>query len=328
MVVNKKEAKVVKRIYALFLKGYSPFGIAKILTKEGIKTPGGKNKWGQSTIKSILSNEKYKGDALLQKVFTVDYLTKQKKVNEGEVPQYYVKDNHEAIIKPATFDRVQRELKLRCSKRSRISSVSIFSSKIICGDCSGFYGSKVWHSNSKYKRIIWQCNSKFKNKCETEHLTEDEIKDIFIKAVNKLVHHKKEVVRVHKELMNILFDTGSLDKKQTHLENELNVVAGLIDNLITENARKVQNQDEYQKNYAELVLRFENTKTELDKTVKEITEKVAKKDLVSGFIKTLEKQDLINDFNEDLWHSLVESITVYKDGKRKIKFFDGTEVEL
>ncbi|PID82057.1 MAG: recombinase family protein, partial [Clostridiales bacterium] len=118
LVVNEKEAKVVKRIYALFLKGYSPFGIAKILTEEGIKTPGGKNKWGQSTVKSILTNEKYKGDALLQKVFTVDYLTKKKKVNEGEVPQYYVKNNHEAIIKPATFERVQREMALRTNSKS------------------------------------------------------------------------------------------------------------------------------------------------------------------------------------------------------------------
>ncbi len=175
---------------------------------------------------------------------------------------------------------------------------------------------------------MWQCNAKFKNSCETAHLTEDDIKNIFVKAVNKLVYQKKEVIKVHKEMMDILFSTDELERKQVELENELNVVAGLIDNIIKENARTVKNQDEYQKNYAELVLRFENTKTELDKLVKEITEKTSKKDLVSTFLKSLEKQELIESFDIDIWHSLVESITIYNNGDKKVKFLDGTEVEL
>ena len=103
LVVNREQAVIVKRIYSLFLQGMTYHGIADTLTKDGIPTPGGKKKWSISTVKSILSNEKYKGDALLQKSYTVDFLTKKTKVNEGEIPQYYVEDNHEAIIDPEVF---------------------------------------------------------------------------------------------------------------------------------------------------------------------------------------------------------------------------------
>jgi site-specific DNA recombinase len=94
LIINPEEAKSVKLLYALFLEGRSCYGVAKELTARGIKTPGGKDKWSAQSVKSILTNEKYKGDALLQKSFTVDFLTKKKKKNEGEIPQYYVKNNH------------------------------------------------------------------------------------------------------------------------------------------------------------------------------------------------------------------------------------------
>ncbi|MGX8703465.1 MAG: recombinase family protein, partial [bacterium] len=89
LVINPEQAKLVRRIYGMFLLGKSTGQIAKILTGEGIPTPGGKAVWNASCVRSILSNEKYKGDALLQKVFTTDFLSKKKKKNEGEVPQYY-----------------------------------------------------------------------------------------------------------------------------------------------------------------------------------------------------------------------------------------------
>ena len=97
LIINEEQAVLVRRIYNMFLTGQTPHTIAKTLTAEGIPTPGGKGNWGATTIKSILGNEKYKGDALLQKVFTVDFLSKKKKVNEGEVPQFYVEGSHEGI---------------------------------------------------------------------------------------------------------------------------------------------------------------------------------------------------------------------------------------
>ncbi|WP_437124402.1 recombinase family protein [Acutalibacter caecimuris] len=94
----------------------------------------------------MLSNEKYKGDALLQKEYTVDFLNKKMKKIEGQIPQYYVEVNHEAIISPAVFDMVQAELETRKSDSSRYSGVSIFSNKIKSADYGGWFGSKVWHS--------------------------------------------------------------------------------------------------------------------------------------------------------------------------------------
>lgn len=154
LVVNREQAAIVQRIYAMFLQGMTYNGIAQQLTDDGILSPGGKPKWNTSAVKSILSNEKYKGCALLQKTYTVDYLTKKKKVNEGEIPQYYVEDNHEAIIDPDTFEMVQREMEKRGKGRKYHSGVHTFSSKIRCGECGSWYGSKVWHSNSKYRKVI------------------------------------------------------------------------------------------------------------------------------------------------------------------------------
>lgn len=105
--IIEKEAAVIRKIYREFLKGKTYTGIAKQLTEENILTPGGKEEWRSSTVKSILQNEKYKGDALLQKSYTVDFLTKKTKINEGEVPQYYVENSHPGIIKAEAFDLVQ-----------------------------------------------------------------------------------------------------------------------------------------------------------------------------------------------------------------------------
>ncbi|MEK6263540.1 MAG: recombinase family protein, partial [Clostridium sp.] len=111
--IVEKDAVVVRLIYKLYLEGKTPSGIAKHLTTNKILTPGGKEVWRQITVLSILKNEKYKGDAMLQKSFTVDFLTKKKKINEGEIQQYYVENSHPAIITPEVFDLVQHEFKKR-----------------------------------------------------------------------------------------------------------------------------------------------------------------------------------------------------------------------
>ncbi len=113
LVVNEEQAAIVREIYELFLGGATPYAIAKKLTADNVPTPGGKKTWSRNVVKSILTNEKYKGDALLQKVFTEDYLTKRKKKNKGEVSQYYVEGSHEPIIPPKIFDEVQAELERR-----------------------------------------------------------------------------------------------------------------------------------------------------------------------------------------------------------------------
>ena len=312
LVVNREEAKTIKLIYGDFLAGLSCYAIAEKLTAMGVKTPAGKDKWSQGTVKRILQNEKYAGNALLQKSYIADFLTKKQVVNHGEVPQYFVEDNHEAIIEPAVFDRVQDMLKER-SKKKGYSGVTIFSSRIRCGCCGGWYGSKVWHSTDKYRRVIWQCNSKFKDqtRCQTPHLTEDEIREAFIRVVNSLITDRKEVLTELRSVRDMLTGTEELEKEQKKLAEQMNVDADAVQNLIAENARVAQNQEEYTIRYDALVSRFETTKAEYEKVTADIAAKGIRRRELERFIQSVEKlPEMVTEFDEALWGSLVDHLTV------------------
>ncbi len=180
--IVEEEAKIVRDIYNLYLSGVSLGDIADRLTSHGIPTPFGRPKWSISTIRSILSNEKYKGDALLQKTYTVDYLTKKVKKNNGEVRQYLVENSHDPIIDSEVFDRVQEMLKKNKKRRPRSYKNYPFSGKIICGDCGSLYGRDIWRVRSTGERYpIWYCNHKYDGDevCQTEPLREEKIKAAF-----------------------------------------------------------------------------------------------------------------------------------------------------
>ena len=178
-----------------------------------MKTPAGKDKWHPSSVMSILQNEKYKGDALLQKTFTKDFLTHKLVVNNGEVPQYYVEGHHEGIVTADQFDQVQAEI-LRRKGMQKYSGVGLFSSIIRCGECGSWYGAKVWHSNDKYRKVIYRCNNKYADgcKCKTPHINEDELKELFIKAANELFSEREEILANTKVMMEMVCETDSLDR--------------------------------------------------------------------------------------------------------------------
>lgn len=213
--VVESEARIVRLIYKMFLEGKTPTYIAKYLTGEHIPTPRGSQKWPVATVESILKNEKYKGSALLQKTFTVDFLSKKKKVNEGEIPQYYVEESHPAIVSKEVYDLVQLEFEKRKKSGNYKTTANIFSGMIFCGDCGSIYGSKVWHSNTKHRKTVWQCNSKFKHekKCTTPHLTEDMVKSAFVEIYNGLVQNKDEIIALIEKTIQRLLDTANIDKR-------------------------------------------------------------------------------------------------------------------
>ncbi|MFR6394187.1 MAG: recombinase family protein [Oscillospiraceae bacterium] len=165
-----EQAVTVRQIYERFLSGRSLQQIADELTGSGIPTPMGKTVWQPGVIQSILSNEKYKGDALLGKTYTEDCISKKVRVNAGERPQYYVENNHPAIIDAATFARVQEELARRASKRKvkqvgtkteqgKYSSKYALTELLVCGECGTPYRRCTWTVGGK-KKIVWRCISR------------------------------------------------------------------------------------------------------------------------------------------------------------------------
>ena len=186
--IVEEEATIVRKIYDLFLSGKTINEIASILTGMGIPTPAGKTKWSVSTVRSILSNEKYEGEALLQKTYTVDYLTKEVRKNNGEVLSVRVHNSHEPIIKPEIFDQVQKILAKNKKRRSKVLSRHPFAGKIVCGDCGEFSGHKVWRLRSTGERYdVWYCNHKYDGDeiCDSPRLREPEIRDAFDKVLQK-----------------------------------------------------------------------------------------------------------------------------------------------
>jgi len=166
LIIVPEEATIVKRIFDLYLQGLGTYKIARALESEGIRTTTGKEKWHHETIYKMLQCEKYMGDAILQKTYTIDFLTKKKVMNNGYVKKYYVRNSHEAIITKEQFYLVQEEMKRRScaserSTRKRYSSAYPLSGLIICGKCSGTYNRVTWQNKSG-KSFVWRCRERLK----------------------------------------------------------------------------------------------------------------------------------------------------------------------
>lgn len=329
--IIEEEAKIVRFIYSLFIKGKTASWIAKHLTENGIKTPAKKDIWQKSTVDSILTNEKYKGDALLQKKFTIDFLEKKMKKNEGEIPQYYVENSHPAIIDPVEWEQVQVEFARREQLGRTYSSKSIFSSKLVCVDCGGFYGQKVWHSTSKYRKVIWQCNKKFKNKeemCKTPTLTAEAIQMMFLNAYNAFMGNREQVLEDCELMRTVLVDFTVLDAEIEKQYEEIEVIAERVKHLVKDNASTPQSQDEYVKKYNKLSERYEEEYLKLEKIKMEKEFRISQDKTMNMFIENLKKQPLIVDkWDESLWAVMIEKAVVHIDGSITFVFYNGSEIK-
>lgn len=332
IVIDADQAIIVRLIYRMFLvEGKTCSGIANYLKSESIKTPSGKSAdWTKNTVNSILTNEKYKGDALLQKTFTDNYLEHSSIKNTGQIPQYYVENNHPAIIERDVWEQVQAELGRRNQIGAQYSSTDIFASKLICEDCGGFYGKKKWHSNSKYSTFIHQCNRKFnkdKVKCQTPNLTEEEIKLKFIKAYNIAMDDKDRVIQDTLEVIELLTDTTQLDQDIERINEDLIVIAELVNRLVKENSKTSISLDEYNKKYEELTNRYERTKAKQEELITTRSNKLAQAINMKSFLANLNQiDDELVDWNENVWMLMIESAVVHKDSSITFKFHNGNEI--
>ena len=197
LIVVQEEADIVRRIFREFLAGKSTRKIALDLTRDGIPTASGRGRWHDSTIRSMLRNEKYMGDVLLQKTYTVDFLTKKKAKNLGELPQYYVENNHEPIISRETFQQTQGELLRRehlCSAsgmREVHSCKYALSGRMICSCCGSSY--RRMRSKVPTQNTIWRCKMHLQSKdaCPGRSVKENEVHAAILGALNSLASEKR-----------------------------------------------------------------------------------------------------------------------------------------
>ena len=246
------------------------------------------------------------------------------------MPSYFVDQSHPAIIDPAVFEMVQREMERRTRKDGRYSGVSIFSGKIKCGECGGYFGAKVWHSTDKYRRIIYRCNNKYDGqKCHTPHVTEEEIKEAFVTAFNRLVSEREEIIANARLVRQTLCDTTTLMEEKAKLQQELAVLVEMTEQCVRENARIAQNQEQYQRHYEGLVVEYDAAKARFDEVTEAISAKEVQSERLAGFIKTLKTQtNPVAEFDSQLWASMVDCVTVRADKGMTVVFRDGTEVSV
>lgn len=206
-----EEAETIRLIYDRFLAGDSLKGIAELLEEKGIKSPTGKAEWQFSTIQSILSNERYKGDAIINKTYITDCISKKVRVNNGERPKYYVENSHPAIIDSATFGRVQEELARRSGKRKisrkakteqgKYSSKYALTELLVCGECKSAYRRCTWTASGK-KKIVWRCINRIeyaKKYCHNSPSVEESIlQRAVMAAIMEIANQNAEVLRTLK----------------------------------------------------------------------------------------------------------------------------------
>lgn len=319
-----EQAEVVRLIYRMFMEGKAPSYIARHLTGQNIPSPAGKEKWRPETVRSILTNEKYKGDALLQKTFRTDFLTKKTQINEGEVPQYYVDHSHPAIIDPALFDEVQIELKRRAQTRHRNYTPHIFSGKIYCAECSGLYGSYTCHGST-----VWRCNNRHRQvtECKSPGLRNQTIEDAFVMAINLAIDDKEEIIQICLDTIEELSDTSENDAKMVQLQSEIKIVAGLMTDCINANARIAQQQDEYNQRFQEYESRYHDLQERVEALKRQRTLQIAKVNGIRDYVNTLRSMGSLVRFNETLWYNTVERLWISPEGTMKFEFRGGPSIE-
>ena len=242
-----EEAEIVRLIYALFLDGYSMTRIKKILENKGYLTAQGKKVWNESLIRSILKNEKYVGDALLQKTFTSDCITHKVVKNHGERPMYLVTDHHVPIVDRDTYNRVQQELARRSSKRKvsdkttteqgKYSSKYALTELLICGHCGTPYRRTTWAARGK-KQIVWRCISRLehgKKYCpDSPTIKEENLHQGIIKAINNYYSCRNDIARILKANIGTVLECQgqeeiiAAENRLKEIDRARNELVGLI----------------------------------------------------------------------------------------------------
>lgn len=325
LVIVPEEAEIIKRIYREYLEGKSLAGIGRDLEKDGILTAAGKPRWRPETIKKILLNEKYIGDALLQKTFTVDFLTKKRVKNEGHVPQYYVENSHEAIIPKELFLQAQEELHRRnniytgADKNKRLySSKYALSTITFCGDCGDIYRRVYWNIRGR-KEFVWRCVTRIEQgpeTCKNRTVKEGDLYDAVMTAINRLLAGGDNMIRTLEENIHaVIGDTTEYKISK-------------INALLEEKQKEVINLANKGKDYDFLADEIDKLREERQMLLVEDASLSGENERINeliGFIRRNKYRTLLYD--DTLVRKLIQNVTVYEE-HFVISFKSGIEIEV
>ena len=333
-----EQADIVRRIYNDFLAGATYLEIAKRLTEENVPTMGGGNRWFSERIKSILKNEKYKGDALLQKTYITDPISKRVKKNNGELPMYYVENSHPAIIERRIFDRVQEEIARRAGKKKvkqtgtktelgRYSGKYALTELLYCGECGTPYRRCTWSRNGK-KKIVWRCVSRLdygKKYCKNSpSVEESRLHNAIAAAITKKAN-SEEIniggIMNHIESFGSQRDTDGIIQRQRRIAE----IEKVIDDLARLNSDEAQS--------GELDYKFSELYAELYSVKDELEEMQSVASALDGDMLN-EMREVVTglknhpvEYDDKVVRQLIDCIKVMSADMIKICFKDGTVTE-
>ncbi|UWG99351.1 recombinase family protein [Dehalobacter sp. DCM] len=343
LVIVPKEAELVRRIFRLYLEGSSIIQITKILESEGITTVTGLTKWCPGVIEKMLSNEKYMGDVLQQKTYTIDFLTKKRVKNKGIVPQYYIEDDHEAIIPKELYYQVQEEKARRASlsktaaarrakqenekEKSKYSSKFALTDIMVCKECGQPYRRQVW---SKYgqKSAVWRCENRLKNgtkNCKYSPTFKEEVlHDAIMTAINNVVENRGEFVGAFRENVIRVIGSHSTKNVTTEYDGQIEKLQAEMLVLIEENAKQGSITEDFDEQYhriAEQINDLKQKKLELVREQKIATDIQQRLDDMDVCLKKTTCE--VREFDNDLVRRLLQSIKAVKDDLIEIQFKSG-----
>ncbi len=324
LIIEPAEAEVVKRIYREYLQGSSLKQIGESLESDGILTAAGKPTWRAETLKKILQNEKYIGDALLQKTYTVDFLTKKRVKNNGIVPQYYVTDDHEAIIPRDLYMQVQEEMQRRSNlhsgknrKKRVYSSKYALSSIVYCSKCGDIYRRIAWNNRGK-RSNVWRCVTRVESgpdACDADTIQETELQETVIKAINSVLSQKSTAIGVLQENIEEVLKQENSPTKD---------VDGKLEELQQQLLQKANRNEQYD----DLVEEIYRLREEKQQILADKAEMEGVKQSIFNMKAFLNSQTAeIEDYDEQLVRRLIAKVTVFDD-KFEVELKSGLSVDI
>ena len=339
-----EEAVTVKIIYDRYLKGDSLKVIADYLTSQKIPTPMKKETWTSCTVRSILSNEKYMGDALINKRYTVDFLSKKVKKNNGERPKYYVENNHPAIIDRNTFNRVQEELARRSGKRKvkfvgtkteqgKYSSKYALTELLICGECGTPYRRCIWTTREKTKKVVWRCINRLdygKKYCKhSPSIEESVLQNAIMDAIMKMAKENADVFKILKSHIAMGLNADSISDNSIELQIRITEIDAEFSKLITSTNTENENDDDRETLMEKLLTEKNQLKKQLEeiellKKNKELT--MSRLDEIYSTIDLLRNHPITYD--DQIVREILECVVVESKEQIKVVFKGGVETEV